>query len=101
MILTITQTADNKIHVETKGTFTLESLTNTLLTVIIQANNSSIATAPPAIQQSIRDHVYDSLNYAFSNALANFDPTQDLRPHLTEEAILHAENEILQKLPKM
>lgn len=43
----------------------------------------------------IEEELFDTSNLAFSNCLAVAFPTQELRPDLTEEAIMEAENKIL------
>jgi hypothetical protein len=45
--------------------------------------------------KKVADELFDTANLAFSNCLAHAFPEQELRPDLTEEAILKAENEIL------
>ena len=45
--------------------------------------------------KKIEDELFDTANIAFSNCLAHAFPGQELRPDLTEEAILKAENDIL------
>lgn len=45
--------------------------------------------------KKIEDELFDTANLAFSNCLAHAFPGQELRPDLTEEAILRAENDIL------
>ena len=45
--------------------------------------------------KKIEDVLFDTANLAFSNCLAHAFPGQELRPDLTEEAILKAENDIL------
>lgn len=46
-------------------------------------------------RQKIENELFDIANLAFSNCLAHAFPGQELRPDLTEEAILKAENDIL------
>ncbi len=45
----------------------------------------------------IEAELFDTANLAFSNCLAHAFPTQELRPDLTEEAIMEAENAILRE----
>lgn len=46
-------------------------------------------------REKIEAELFDIANLAFSNCLEHAFPTQELRPDLTEEAILKAENDIL------
>ena len=48
-------------------------------------------------REKIEAELFDIANLSFSNCLAHAFPTQELRPDLTEEAILKAENDILSK----
>lgn len=46
-------------------------------------------------REKIEAELFDIANLSFSNCLAHAFPGQELRPDLTEEAILKAENDIL------
>lgn len=48
-------------------------------------------------RERTRDELYDMYNLAASAFLKAFAPELELRPDLTEEAILRAENEILKE----
>ena len=48
-------------------------------------------------REKIEAELFDTANLAFSNCLAHAFPTQELRPDLTEEAIMEAENAILKR----
>lgn len=50
--------------------------------------------------KKIEDELFDTANLAFSNCLAHAFPGQELRPDLTEEAIMAAENDILAERAK-
>lgn len=51
-------------------------------------------------REKIEAELFDIANLSFSNCLAHAFPTQELRPDLTEEAILKAENDILKDRAK-
>lgn len=51
-------------------------------------------------REEVRDELYDMYNLAASAFLKAFAPELELRPDLTEEAILRAENEILKEKAK-
>ena len=46
-------------------------------------------------REKIEGELFDIANLSFSNCLAHAFPGQELRPDLTEEAIMEAENKIL------
>lgn len=51
-------------------------------------------------KENVRGELYDMYNLAASAFLKAFAPDLELRPDLTEEAILRAENEILKEKAK-
>ena len=64
----------------------------------LTAGVQSIEKALPkgtADTEKFRKYLFDELNHSFSKCLENAFPDYELRPELTEEAILRAENEIL------
>ena len=59
------------------------------------AGNVLAKTESAEEREKIEAELFDIANLSFSNCLAHAFPTQELRPDLTEEAILKAENDIL------
>lgn len=47
--------------------------------------------------QVLKESMYDTLNIAFSNALDMFAPEIEARPSLSTDAILRAQNELLEE----
>lgn len=47
--------------------------------------------------KALKESMYDTMNIAFSNALDLFAPEIEARPSLSTDAILRAQNEILQE----
>lgn len=95
----ITITYDNE-HIEAtrEGAVTLENETQALLTVLLNSNLTAIANAPKNASQSLRELIYDNLNIAFANILENIIPDDEtFLGNLTAEAILKAENELIDK----
>lgn len=82
--------------IECKPPMNAEQLTNTLLSVLFSVYQSNIHDVPEEHQHLITKHLFDNFNAAASEFLKQLDPESDLRPDLTEEAILAAENAILE-----
>ena len=73
---------------------------NLALQMILSTVDQTVATAPEKVQAELRDHLYHHLNSSFTTLLELVDPTQTLRPTLTEAAFLLAENQILDEAEK-
>lgn len=58
---------------------------------------TALRCAPEGSEQEYKEYLYDRFNGIASGVLANFAPDIEQRPNLTEEAILRAENEILEE----
>ena len=82
--------------IECKPPMNAEQLTNTLLSVLFSVYQSNIHDVPEEHRPLITKHLFDNFNAAASEFLKQLDPESDLRPDLTEEAILAAENAILE-----
>lgn len=85
-----------------------EMLLRMLLPVIVQsakkvheaAANSkvpSLGNLSHSQLQDLKTTMYDMMNIAFSNALDEFAPEIEARPSLSADAILRAQNEILEE----
>jgi hypothetical protein len=83
--------------IECKPPMNAEQLTNTLLSVLFSVYKDNIQSVPAEHQPLITKHLFDNFNAAASEFLKQLDPESDLRPDLTEEAILEAENAILDR----
>lgn len=86
---------DGKIETQTSGNIQLPQLVNVMLSYIIGMFRNAVQTAPEEYRKQVTETLYDLLNYSASSALATFAPDIELRPDLTAEAILKAENDIL------
>ena len=84
--------------IECKPPMNAEQLTNTLLSVLFSVYKTNIENVPEIHRPLITKHLFDNFNAAASEFLKQLDPNSDLRPDLTEEAILEAENAILEKV---
>lgn len=69
------------------------------ITLAAQLNifNDILNNAKEEDRERTRDELYDMYNLAASAFLKAFAPDLELRPDLTEEAIMRAENEILKE----
>lgn len=62
----------------------------------LQAMNNFIAMIPSEDKEAVKEDLFDKYNQAASNILDMFAPEYELHPGLTAEAILKAENEIIE-----
>lgn len=97
-----------KVEVNTKGNVVIETTKNyslsdftlLLLNAILYMAKNAIAKAPKGEEEKYKATIYDMLNLRFSGLLENLAPEYELNPGLTEEAIMKAENEILEEKVK-
>ena len=61
----------------------------------IQHAHATISDVHPEKAEEVKRELYDLVNIGASNILKKFAPEFELRPDLTAEAIMKAENEIL------
>jgi len=89
---------NNKVHVTyERPTLTLADFLQVISTGILQAMNSIVAAAPEDQRTQVKEELYDMYNAAASNTLNYFAPEIEMRPHLTTQAILEAENNIINR----
>ena len=86
---------DNKISVKSRGPICFEDLLQISLTGIIGAMNQLVASAPEEQKAEVKNGLYDMFNTAASRALEIFDPETEMRPDLTTDAIIKAQNDII------
>lgn len=73
-----------------------------ILTAILPILNNVVQQTLPAHRPQIKAMLYDLTNQKMSALLETFAPEIEMRPSLTAEALLKAENEVLAaKMPKM
>lgn len=98
--ISIKITDDNDVEVKTSG-LDYQQFLQVVLTAIEGAADTVIRTAKshvdkiPDIEQQCRDALFDLTNVAFSSTLERIDPEGELHPTLTTQAILEAENKII------
>ncbi len=98
--LTITVNDKQQVQVQLKDPLSLPDMLQLLSTVSLQFMEAALTSfaaqpTPPAPIEEIKQNIYDMYNYAATNVLEHFAPELELRPDLTAQAILKAENEIL------
>lgn len=64
------------------------------------ANGSHSPEETAEALTALKGEIYDSINVAITNVLLSFAPEIEQRPDLTAQAILEAENAILDKTPE-
>lgn len=90
----------NSLSVSTTQGLTLPDAMQVICTAacsMLRQTYEAISAAPPegVTPEQIKGDLYDMANLMFSNVLSQFAPEIEMRPDLTCEAILKAENEIL------
>jgi hypothetical protein len=89
---------DNKVHVTYEHpTLTLPDFLQVISTGVLQAMISIVAAAPEDQRTQVKEELYDMYNAAASNTLNYFAPEIEMRPHLTAQAILEAEDNIINR----
>ena len=98
--ISIKITDNNNVEVKTSG-LDYQQFLQVILTAIEGAADTLIREAKkhadevPDIEQQCRDALFDLTNIAFSSTLERIDPEGELHPTLTTQAILEAENKII------
>ena len=99
----IIQIKEGKVKVSQQKPINFEDFLTALQTAILMAMTTIRSAAPPAAHAECTNQLYDTYNLAASNLLRLFAPDLELRPHLTTQAILEAENKIIfeNRAPKL
>ena len=99
--LTITISDKNQVTVRLNNPIDLPQVIQILQTATLSfmksAKEQLILHNPDVPSDIIEQDIYDMYNFAASNTLNLFAPDLSLRPDLTEEAILEAENNIIRR----
>ena len=82
---------DNSVTIEGSPTI------SELLTATFQLQLSILNNASAAVPE-IKNDLYDMYNLSASNVLSTFIPDKELRPDLTEVAIMQKEDEIISRM---
>ena len=105
MQVVITIDKYNKIALSQSGHLTSQQLTDVLCTAQLLVMNTVIAQATkdnisPENLEKLKQFLWEQYNISASNLLDEFLPN-NMRKDLTVEAILRAENEILEEQPTL
>ena len=84
----------------TKVPMALPVFFQVVFTALLSAMNAIVAAQDPEHQEQCKEEIYDLFNAAASNTLSFFAPEIEMRPHLTSQAILEAENNIIERAYK-
>jgi hypothetical protein len=88
---------NGKVKVSFKETPNLAEFLQVISTGILATMNQVVQSTPEALRQQAKEELYDMYNAAASNTLSYFAPEIDMRGHLTTQAILEAENKIIER----
>lgn len=89
---------DNKVKISYKTPPNLEEFMQITFTAILSAMQATVhSQKTEAEQDQCKAELYDMLNVAASRTLEFFAPEYELRPNLTTQAILEAENKIIER----
>ena len=92
------QVRDNKVSITYNHPITLPDFITLMSTAILSAMQQTVANVPESERERAKEEIYDMYNAAASNTLHYFAPEIDMRPHLTTQAILEAENAIIERM---
>lgn len=91
---------DNSMETKIDKPIAFETLIQVFQTATLHALNSMVGQIPAdnqAERLKMKEDLYDMYNLAASRTLELFAPEIEMRPHLTTQAILEAENRILEE----
>lgn len=92
---------DTRVGVTTEEPLSLIQFNNIVLTATLEFMETILQNAPDESKAQLKELIFNEFNDAASNLLARFAPEIDMRPDITEQAMLEAEvNYIDRKLAK-
>lgn len=96
--LVISILSNGKVQVESRaGHFDFDTLIQTTNSILLNAMNQIVDNVPNQHKEDAKGELYDVYNRVASRTLEMFAPEYELRPTLTQQAILEAENRIMQR----
>ena len=88
---------NNQVTVTSKTPVSLENLMRIVMTGLLGAMNSlSKVGNTKSEKKLLKEYIYDRFNLEASHVLEVFAPEIEMRPSLTTDAIIKAENDLLQ-----
>lgn len=94
-VITIEILSPEEISVSVDSPLEFEEALISVGNVYLHFLRSFLNTAPAEHQETAKQQMYDFANNNFSSLLELFAPEFELRPGLTEEALMRFENEAL------
>ena len=88
---------NGKLDFTPKYPLALDDLISVCMTTCLAGMNNVLRAAPEDKKEECQGTLYDFFNVAASKLLQNFAPEMELRPGLTAQAILEAENAIIMR----
>ena len=86
---------ENKVNMESSEPVRIDDLMTILFTVQLSMLREATPPEDDPNYQTIRDLLYDNFNVGASTVLSMYAPDNTLRPDLTAEAMLEAENKYI------
>lgn len=91
---------NNQLTFGTESPINFEELLQITQTIVLGQARSVVDRAPKDQKTEAKETLYDVMNQAFSRTLEFFAPEFELRPGLTAQAILEAENKLIERKAK-
>lgn len=88
----------NDFKLELIGVFQFQETALLLGNVVLHMMQQFLEAVPEVHQEQTKEIIYNSMNEHFSSILESFAPEYELRPDLTVEAIMRAEDEIMSEM---
>lgn len=88
---------DTSVSMHASGPINFEDLVSLTSTVTLGYMRKIRDNAPADQREAAVNTLYDAYNFAVSHVLEQFAPEKELRPNLTSQAILEAENAIIRR----
>lgn len=90
----------SRSHFELHGEFNLEDVLNLCFSAQLHFMRSTLSTVPEEHREEAKGRFFDIYNESASKLLEMFAPELEIHPGLTAEAILKAENAILDEFKR-
>lgn len=95
--ITITLNDQNQIKLKSQNPISFEDLLQITQTAVLGHANQIMGCVPEEDEEKVRGFMFDLMNQAFSRTLEFFAPEYELHPDLTAQAILEAENQLIER----